>query len=162
MVAIPDRTQGRKTPNKTVIREDLESHSSARRALTACAGAALCMAAAGLWLVPSEDAAAQLIKLFASVVMILGGLILFNGLNVEDTAPEIQIDAEKRQLRVYEYDANGGSVLQACYNIDALKELSVSKNRLRARDSDGTLVLEMPLDSEDDQKAIRDVMPNAS
>lgn len=162
MVSIPDRTHTRRETSAQVTQNNIALHSHGRRALTACAGAALCMAAGGLWLVPSEDAAAQLIKLFASVIMLLGGLILFNGLNVEDDATEVQVDAEKRQLRVYEYDAKGKSVLSACYDIDALQELSVSQRRLRARDSEGTLVLEMPLNSAEEENAIRSVMPRAS
>lgn len=139
-----------------------ESEGSARRAIIACSAAALCMAAGGLWLVPSEDAAMQLIKLFSSVVMLLGGLILFNGLNRPDTTPEVQIDPVQRQLRVYEYDAKGCSKLNACYNIDDLKELSVEKRRLSARDGDGTLVLEVPLGSPEEEAAIRSMMSRAS
>ncbi len=136
--------------------------SAPRRALIACAGAALCMSAGGLWLVPSEDAAMQLIKLFASVVLLLGGLILFNGLNREELAPEVQIDPVKRQLRVYEYDAKGRSTLKACHDIDALQELSVHKRQLRAKDASGVLVLEMPLGSDEEASAIRSAMPRAS
>lgn len=136
--------------------------SSARRAVIACAGAALCMAAAGLWLVPSEDAATQLIKLFASVVLLLGGLIMFSGLNREEATQEVQVDPVKRQLRVYEYDAKGRSSLKACHDIDDLKELSVAKRRLRARGADGVLLLEMPLGSDEEANAIRSVMPRAT
>lgn len=135
---------------------------SARRAIIACAGAALCMSAGGLWLLPSEDAAMQLIKLFASVVLLLGGLVLFNGLNREDDTQEVQVDPVKRQLRVYEYDAKGRSRLKACHNIDDLKELSVAKRRLRARGADGALLLEVPLGSDEEEHAIRSVMPRAS
>lgn len=138
------------------------SEGSARRAIIACAGAALCMSAGGLWLLPSEDAAMQLIKLFASVVLLLGGLILFNGLNKDDETPEVQVDPVKRQLRVYEYDAKGRSRLKACHDIDDLKELSIKKRKLRARDADGVLVLEMPLGSDEEEHAIRSVMPRAS
>ncbi|MGK7652569.1 hypothetical protein ACSQ76_09185 [Roseovarius sp. B08] len=133
--------------------------SGPRRALIACAGAALCMSAGGLWLVPSEDAAMQLIKLLASVLLLLGGLIMFNGLNRDEAAPEVQIDPVKRQLRVYEYDAKGRSTLKACHDIDALQELSVHKRSLRARDAAGVLVLDMPLGSDEEAGAIRSVMP---
>lgn len=148
-------------PLTDMAAQDETISSSPRRALIACAGAALCMSAGGLWLVPSEDAAMQLIKLLASVVLLLGGLILFNGLNRADSAPEVQIDPVKRQLRVYEYDAKGRSTLKACHDIDALQELSVDKRKLRARDASGVLVLEMPIGSEEQASAIRSAMPRA-
>lgn len=104
----------------------------------------------------------QLIKLLASVVLLLGGLILFNGLNREAPGPEVQIDPVKRQLRVYEYDAKGRSTLKTCHDIDALQELSVNRRKLRARDASGVLVLEMPLGSDEEASAIRSAMPRSS
>ncbi len=158
--AIDARFQSTKTAEDSAVAD--APQGAARRALTACAGAALCMSAAGLWLMPSEDAAMQLIKLFASVVMLLGGLILFNSLNRDAPGPEVQIDPVKRQLRVYEYDAKGRSTLKTCHDIDALQELSVNRRQLRARDASGVLVLEMPLGSDEEASAIRSAMPRSS
>ncbi|MEO1138598.1 MAG: hypothetical protein AAFW87_03990 [Pseudomonadota bacterium] len=162
MVSIPDTSRDARGKAAQIVHDNAQIQGSGRRWILACAGAALCMAAGGLWLVPSEDSAMQLVKLFASVIMLLGGLFMFDGLNEKTDAPEVQVDPYKRQLRVYEYDAKGRSSLKASYDIDELLELSVRQRRLRARDAIGKVVIEMALGSEEEESAIRGVMPRAS
>ncbi|MFN3209711.1 MAG: hypothetical protein ACE369_12080 [Roseovarius sp.] len=161
MASAADMTTGGTRLTGTALAIEAAGHD-ARRAILSFGGAALCMAGAGLWLIPSDDAAMQLIKLLASVTLVLGGMILFNGLNSGDTVPEVQIDTVRRQLRVYEYDARGRSTLKSCHDIDDLQELSVRHSKLRARDRAGVLLLEFPLGAEDDFGAIRGLMPRAS
>lgn len=150
--------------NEPVLREELDSAPSdvVRRFVTACAATAICIAGAGLWLIPAEDSAGQLIKLFASAVMLAAGLFLFNGLNEKAEASAIEVDPNKRQLRVYEYDTHGRSRLKTSYNIDELHNVSVADRRLSASDADGVLVLEMPIESDVAERALRKAISRAS
>jgi hypothetical protein len=129
-----------------------------RRAITACAGAALVMAAIGVWFIPAEDSAMRLIKLFVSAAMFGAGLLMFHGLSDRRGLPEVQLDPAKRQLRVYEYDLNGKSVLTACHDIDALSELSLTDQTLRARDAQGQLVVSVPIPNAASETAIREAI----
>lgn len=133
-----------------------------RRFIIACAATAICLAGAGLWLVPAEDSAGQLIKLFASTIMLAAGLFLFNGLNEKSDAAAIEVDPKKRQLRVYEYDSRGRSKLKTSYNMDELSDVSVADRRLSASNSDGVLILEMPIESDAAEKALRSAISRAS
>jgi len=133
-----------------------------RRFIIACAATAICIAGAGLWLVPAVDSAGQLIKLFASAIMLATGLFLFNGLNEKSDAATIEIDPKKRQLRVYEYDVRGRSRLKTCYSIDDLHNVSVSDRRLSASNADGVLVLEMPIESDAAEDALRSAIARVS
>ncbi|MEM6481036.1 MAG: hypothetical protein AAF922_01880 [Pseudomonadota bacterium] len=133
-----------------------------RRFIIACSATAICLAGVGLWLVPAEDSAGQLIKLFASAIMLATGLFLFNGLNEKSEAAAIEVDPKKRQLRVYEYDARGRSKLKTCYSIDDLHDVSVADRRLSASNSDGVLILEMPIESDAAEKALRSAISRAS
>lgn len=49
-------------------------------AVRRCVGAGLLMAALGIWLIPAEDAEAQMLKLVMSLSMLGGGLFLLSGL----------------------------------------------------------------------------------
>ncbi|MEM6576974.1 MAG: hypothetical protein AAF678_00655 [Pseudomonadota bacterium] len=133
-----------------------------RRFIIACAATAICIAGGGLWLVPADDSAGQLIKLFASTIMLATGLFLFNGLNEKADASAIEVDPKKRQLRVYEYDARGRSRLKTSYNIDDLHQVSVADGRLSASNADGVLVLEMPIESDAAENALRSAISRAS
>lgn len=142
-------------------REVQTGQSSLRRAITAAGGAAFLMAAVGLWAIPSEDAAMQLMKLPVSGALFLGGLIMFRGLREKQDQPEVRIDASKRQLRVYEYDRDGRSVLSACHDIDSLEELSLTGQTLRARGADGQLIVSMPVPSRAAEMRLRKLLSQA-
>lgn len=110
-----------------------------------CAAAALMMSSVGIWVVPSEDAAMQLVKLLVSVVMFGGAILLINALNERQSLPEVRFDPGKRQLRVYEYDCYGRARLSGCHDVDKLSEISVEEETLRARDAGGEIVLSLPV-----------------
>ena len=100
----------------------------------------------------------RLIKIFVSAAMFGAGLLMFHGLSDRRNLPEVQLDPSHRQLRVYEYDRNGKSVLTACHDIDTLSELSLSDHTLRARDADGRLLVSMPVPSAESERAIRQAL----
>ncbi|MEM6375691.1 MAG: hypothetical protein AAF686_05580 [Pseudomonadota bacterium] len=149
--------------NGTFLDDDPETapSDSARRFIIACAATAVCLAGVGLWLVPAIDAAGQLIKLFASAIMLATGLFLFNGLNEKSDAAAIEIDPKKRQLRIYEYDQRGKSRLKTSYNIDDLHDVHVADRRLSASNADGVLILEMPIESPAAEDALRTALSRA-
>ncbi len=153
MTAVSEHSDSQNHDMSDAVFEANEQPSSARRAIAACAGGALYMAALGIWLVPAEDSAMQLIKLVASCVMVAGGAFLFHGVSARAKEPEVQVDLITRQLRVYEYDARGKAVLKACHEMDDLQELSLRKDRLRARDDQGELMVDVAI-GEDEGKAL--------
>ena len=143
-------------------REVQPGQSSLRRAITTAGGAACVMAAMGLWAIPSEDAAMQLMKLPVSAALFFGGLILFRGLREAEDQPEVQIDTARRQLRVFEYDRHGRAVLSACHDIDDLQDLSLSGQTLSARDANGNLVVSMPVPSRAAESRLRKLLSRAA
>ncbi|MEM7075018.1 MAG: hypothetical protein AAF484_08020 [Pseudomonadota bacterium] len=150
------RARGARKDNRNQT-NDVPS-DGARRFIIACAASALCLAAVGMWMVPAEDSASRLIKLAASLGMVGGALLLFNGLNAGQAVPGLEVDPAKRQLRVYEYDAKGRSRLKATYHLDDLHDVSVKNRHLSANDANGVLVLEMPLGSAEVEGAVKAAM----
>ncbi|MEM8773460.1 MAG: hypothetical protein AAGF53_00420 [Pseudomonadota bacterium] len=147
--------------NQSRVQDDPDqqpSEDGARRFIAMAAAIALIIAACGLWLIPSEDSAARLIKFFVSFVMIAAGMFLLHGVGAKNPDPEIAVDPIKRELRVYEYDRHGNAMLKANYSLDELNELRVSDNKVQATDAHGVLILDMPIESPEAEQALRDVL----
>ncbi|MEL7258552.1 MAG: hypothetical protein AAFN80_12020 [Pseudomonadota bacterium] len=155
MAAVSDHSDTQNHDLADAVLESPERASSARRAIASCAGGALYMAALGIWLVPAEDSAMQLIKLVASCVMVAAGAFLFHGVSARAREPEVQVDLITRQLRVYEYDNRGRAVLKACHEMDDLQELSLRKDRLRARDEQGDLMVDVEIGEDEGKQLLR-------
>lgn len=155
MTAVSDHSDTQTNDMSDAVVENAARPSSARRAIASCAGGALYMAALGIWLVPAEDSATQLIKLVASCLMVATGAFLFHGVSARAREPEVQVDLLTRQLRVYEYDARGRAVLKACHEMDDLQELTLRKDRLRARDDQGDLMVDVTIGEEEGKALLR-------
>jgi len=160
MVAFPDTRPTRDKARESQARIGVPAkHSSMRRAILMCAAAALMMSSVGIWVMPSEDAAMQLIKLLISVAMVGAALLLINALNERRALPEVRFDSGNRQLQVYEYDCYGRATLSQSHDIDDLSELIVEEKTLRARDAGGMLLLTLPVAGKD-VSAIRKAITN--
>ncbi len=86
-------------------------HGAVPRLVVVCIGVGLCMAAPGLWLVPTADPATQLWKLFVSVILFGMGVGLLQG---SATARQRRTHAtpSQTQPRVRQYDARGRARLR--------------------------------------------------
>lgn len=155
MTAFPDHGHSKAGATSGQDTAHLDQPSSMRRTIASCAGAALYMSSLGIWFVPAEDSATQLIKLAASCVMLATGAYLFHGVLRRNSQPEVQIDLAKRQLRVYEYDAKGHSSLKSSHYMDDLQELSLKKDRLLARDEAGEVMMDVQIGAEEGKAIIQ-------
>ncbi|RKT34589.1 hypothetical protein BXY70_0607 [Roseovarius halotolerans] len=127
------------------------------RAVLMCLGAALLMAAIGLWMVPAGagDEPMLIVKLLISAVMLAVGLMLLSGLNEPAPSPEIQIDRDRGELRLIERGADGTARLAASHELEALSEVSLFNGVLSARDARGCELLSLPVTDARTRAALR-------
>ena len=118
-------------------------------------GAAILIAAAGLWLLPAGgwDAGVVLFKLVLSLTGVLAGLCLLQASATPD-APQIEIDVENRELRLIRtLRAGRVVVLRRCKFAD----LSHAERRgahLRLWDETDRLMAEVTLTERDTLRAV--------
>ncbi|ASM71905.1 MULTISPECIES: hypothetical protein [Roseobacteraceae] len=106
-------------------------------------GAALILAAAGLWIAPGSNwtADAVLIKLVLSLVAGLVGLALVQSWSAPDT-PEAEIDVVRRRVRLVRRTRRGDKVLQDC-SFAELGRVENHKNIVTLWDTRGALLAEV-------------------
>lgn len=75
------------------------------------AGVGLCLAAPGLWLMPSMDPSTQLVKLCVSFLLLGAGTFLLSR-HSRTRQQTVDQDAPPARLRVREYDLRGRAVLR--------------------------------------------------
>lgn len=110
-------------------------------------GAALILAAAGLWLMPGSSWAADLllIKLILSLVAGFAGLALIQNWTTLD-APEVEIDVVRRQVRLLRRTGAQHSILHEC-SFAELGRVEKTQNTLTLWDAHGDLLAEVaPVD----------------
>ena len=160
MVASPDipysYTQDR------LVRDRKPARHAVTRALKMGFGTALLLAALGMWAVPAGDAAMQLIKLFVSLAMLGGGLLLMSALDAGNHLPEVHLDTVNRQLRVVATDTYGAPRLKGVYGLDNLTKVSLEGNALTAFDEAGDQVLSIPFADAETEQKLREVFPQAA
>src|SRR6056297_1350181 len=156
MVSLPDYQRdvkrGIAAPDEAK-RPDTPVH----RALFMCLGAALMMAAVGIWMVPSGpgDESMLIVKLLISAVMLVVGLMLMSGLNEAAPSPEIQIDRNRGELRLIKRGADGTARLAASHELETLSEVSLFNGVLSARDARGCELLSLPVTDARTRAALR-------
>lgn len=160
MVAFPDNSE-------TFIQNRLERDGkptgcALKRGMKMGLGTALLLAALGMWVVPAGDAAMQLIKLFASLVMLGTGLMLVSALDTASDLPEVHIDSVNRQLRVVAMDPCGDIHLRGVYDLDELSKVSLEGHALTALDAAGNQIVSIPLADPETEQALRDLFPQAA
>jgi len=159
MVSLPDYQRdvkrGIAAPDEAK-RPDTPVH----RALFMCLGAALMMAAVGIWMVPSGpgDESMLIVKLLISAVMLVVGLMLMSGLNEAAPAPEIQIDRARGELRLIEYAPGGAPRLAASHELAALKDVSLFNGVFSARDARGCELISVPVTDARTRTALREAL----
>lgn len=117
------------------------------RVMQRLTGAALLLAAAGLWLAPGSSWAAEilLVKLVLSLVAGLAGLALIQNWTAPD-APEVEIDLVRRHVRLLRRAGAQHEILHEC-SFAGLGRVEKSKNTLTLWDARGELLAEVaPVD----------------
>lgn len=111
MVAFPDDPRTTRSGEARDARVTDAAQEAPRRAALAFLGVGLCLAAPGLWLVPSADPVTQLMKLCVSVFLVGMGLhLLLRRRDGGRLSPEA--GAPAKGPRVREYDARGRAILR--------------------------------------------------
>lgn len=114
-------------------------------ALLRLAGAALLLAAVGLWLAPggTQDSDLALMKLGASLFFACLGLVFLSAGHSTDT-DEFHIDEAQREIRHILRGADGIARLRGRYRFDDLTDMRIDDGMLLARDRAGRVVLNRP------------------
>lgn len=121
----------------------------------AVGGAALLIAAIGLWLWPgaSWDPLLMLVKLGLSLFLLCGGMMFLMAAR-RPSHPEVRLDARRGCLRLIERDA-GAVIREIEISYDDLSEVDLRDGMLIARDHHGQAVVAMPVEHSGDIDAIR-------
>lgn len=109
-------------------------------------GAALVLAAAGLWLAPgvAADAELALMKLGASLFLAALGVVLLLA-GRRSGVDEVQIDTIQREIRIVTRGIDGIARLRGRYRFCDICDLRVEDDVLLARDHTGRVVLNRPI-----------------
>jgi hypothetical protein len=130
-----------------------------RRTAVSCAGAALLIAAIGLWLVPviEGDAMMQLFKLAFSAALAVIGFMLLSRRRAA-AGPEVHINPATREMTIIERDAQGRESGEIRHDIDALGDIVLRDGLLTARCAEGQPLLTLPVTDPRIGAALRGVL----
>ncbi len=118
-------------------------------------GAALTLAAIGIWLAPgaSWESDVMLLKLVLSLTALLAGFGLMHSSSTP-SAPEVEIDTIRREVRLVRPAANGSAeILQRCA-FNALSRAEQRGGHVRLWDQSGDLLAEVTLTDRDTLKSL--------
>ncbi|OBY27530.1 hypothetical protein [Leisingera sp. JC1] len=125
-------------------------------------GAAMILSSAGLWLVQGAgaDPELNLIRFGVSIAFLLAGVVLMTA-HEPAARPEACFDPVRRELRVLKHDAQGSprTVLRRSY--DSLGAARLTGNAVQLFEDDGSLLIELPLDSAATRGQLRDQLSGA-
>ena len=116
------------------------------RAVQRFFGAALTLAAVGIWIAPgaSWESDIMLFKLILSLTAVLAGFGLIQS-SVSRNAPKVEIDTIRREVRLVRLARDGSAaVLQRC-SFAKLTRVDIKKNNVRMSGEDGKLLAEVTL-----------------
>lgn len=158
MVAIND--PGTHFSEEQALRGHLRSAHAVNRGGRVFFGSVLIISALGLWLVPTAgaDAALQMMKLLMSVIMICLGVMFLMSIDRGSEKPEIQIDTQKRELRILRLDKNCRSFVSDRYALNDLGKVMLKSKRLTALDAAGKLLFQVPVSSSETEQALRNAL----
>ncbi|UWQ30399.1 hypothetical protein K3555_08445 [Leisingera sp. M527] len=140
----------------------LEANWKLRVALLRVLGAAMILSSTGLWLVPGSgaDPEMNLIRIGISVAFLLIGLVLMTT-HEPGNRPEACFDPVRRELRVLQRDGRGRpcTVLRRSY--DTLGGARLTAVSVQLYETDGSLLIELPIGSAAMRSQLRDQLSGA-
>lgn len=115
-------------------------------------GFVLMACALGLWFASSSifDPQILLVKVGLSLMFFIGGIALFHSAR-RASAPDVEFDQVRREVRVVQRSATSERVLQTV-SFDELGQVDMQDGLIRAHDKNGELLVELIVE---DQKAFR-------
>lgn len=125
------------------------------RVATAMLGIIVITMAIGLWFVPTRYLGEEtlLVKLVTSGMGFYGGLMLVQAAQAV-THPEVQLDMQRREVRIIERSSHGATRLMACHSFSTLSDIRVENGVLLAFDRADEEVLRVRLNAEMDRAQI--------
>ncbi|MFY0311429.1 hypothetical protein ACFMBG_16185 [Leisingera sp. D0M16] len=140
----------------------LEANWKLRLVLFRLLGAAMILSSTGLWLVPGAgaDPEMNLIRMGISVAFLLAGLVLMTA-HEPANRPEACFDPVRRELRVLQRDSRGRpcTVLRRSY--ESLGGVRLTAATVQMYETDGSLLIELPLGSAAMRSQLRDQLSGA-
>lgn len=125
------------------------------RLATAMMGIIVITVAVGLWFVPTRYLGEEtlLVKLVTSGMGFYGGLMLVQAAQAV-RRPEVQLDMQRREVRIIERSSRGATRLMACHSFSSLSDIRVQEGELLAFDRDQNEVLRVRLSAVMDRSQI--------
>ncbi len=125
------------------------------RLATAMMGIIVITVAVGLWFVPTRYLGEEtlLVKLVTSGMGFYGGLMLVQAAQAV-RRPEVQLDMQRREVRIIERSSRGATRLMACHSFSTLSDIRVEDGELLAFDRDKNEVLRVRLSAGMDRSQI--------
>lgn len=140
----------------------LEANWNLRLTLLRLLGAAMILGSTGLWLVPGAgaDPEMNLIRMGVSVAFLLAGLVLTTAQGPARRS-EACFDPVRRELRLLQRDGQGrpATVLRRSY--ESLGAVRLTAASVQMYETDGTLLIELPLQSAAMRSQLRDQFSGA-
>ncbi len=137
--------------------ETLSRKERAQRAFICFLGMAFLSSSVCIWMSPTADIFVAIVKLGASAVMMIAGILLIRSLNEDAIGhrTRFELDLAKRELRTFEIDPDGSAFLTGRHKIDNLSELTLQNACLLARDVSGQLVVSVPVRDQFEEDTLR-------
>lgn len=119
------------------------------------AGIVVITMAIGLWFLPSAYLGSEtfLVKLITSSMGFYGGLMLIQAGQAQGR-PEVQLDMQRREVRMIERSRRGATRLLACHGFSTLADIRIQNGELVATDRTGEEVLRVRLNPVQDRAHI--------
>ncbi|UWQ85109.1 hypothetical protein K3726_07870 [Leisingera caerulea] len=140
----------------------LEANWKLRLILLRLLGAAMILGSTGLWLVPGAgaDPEMNLLRMGVSVAFLLAGLVLMT-VHEPGSGPEACFDPVRRELRLLQRDGRGRprTVLRRSY--ESLGAVRLTAASVQLYETDGSLLIELPLQTAAMRSQLRDQFSGA-
>ena len=161
MVALPDMPLEAieiirpKTQAPAAIAFDAK-RSALKPALFMFFGVVFMSSALGLWMVPAEagDAGARLVKLVASSLFLVVGLVLMKAVPARE-AVSYELDMARGELREMTVDAEGGRHVAKVHDLFALDHVELVGGVLTGEDAEGRKLFSLPVEDVRARSALR-------
>lgn len=142
------------------LRDNLQESKGVNRVGRIFFGSVLVISALGLWAVPvvEGDTGMRLIKLLISIVLAGVGVMFFLSIDSAEDLPEIQVDTNKRELRIITRNGGEDGQVEAVHSFDELSEVTIRDRLLTARGENGQLVASVPLRDKAMEAALREAL----
>ncbi|MFS4580050.1 hypothetical protein [Phaeobacter sp. C3_T13_0] len=140
----------------------VQANWQVRSILLRILGGGMVLGSMGLWLLPDAgiDPQMSLIRIGISIAFLFVGLILLTT-HHPDSQPEACFDPIRRELRILRKTRNGAPRIVLRRSYSSLGGVRLSADAISVLDTDGTILMELPIESNDTRMRLRDQLSGA-